>query len=397
MFFLILTPLLILGCLSPIFLYAATIDVTAEYKPGMHEQGQARFVNTTVCVTPGIDIYGCNNNVERLNVFFSVPINITRAASGPQNGPENAFFYVKGPSKTKTVTLTSSSSSQRFDAQLLSRWLGATYESHDNGFYEPSITPIFTEAFRKLDGGCRYITGNRWPSRAAFVWSQWDIGDGVPCYGTIVQNSVLPSTISHLIYGFLVDPPNPLTMPNGVYRGTIVLSLGPTNNSDISYGHGTYNTNQLVINLTLTVRHQIKVDFPPGSQNIVLQPPGGWSQWIYGRRNPPRSLEQKLPFNISASADYEISTACQYSVGMDYCALKNTKNEHLVKLETFYEQRDTSGVSLLELPVRVPISNPTDHQRNIMFKVSGSDIPEMMKYPGSTYKGTVTLIIDASI
>ena len=94
MFFLILTPLLILGCLSPIFLYAATIDVTAEYKPGMHEQGQARFVNTTVCVTPGIDIYGCNNNVERLNVFFSVPINITRAASGPQNGPENAFFYV---------------------------------------------------------------------------------------------------------------------------------------------------------------------------------------------------------------------------------------------------------------------------------------------------------------
>lgn len=399
MFFL-LSLVAIIGCFSPLFLYAATFEVTAEYKPGIYESGGARFVSTTRCIpppgfsniVPGI----CDGGFGNLDylLFHLNNLNISKNSSGAQTGAGNAIFYVKSPTE-KMITI-SSETGNSFNVHFIPKALGIGINSPSGARWpaEP-FNSLFSRA--TLSGGCQYLGG-----RANVPWSSfqflWRAIPGVSCYNSVAH----PNGESHSVnvnnsyLGFSIKAPAPLDIPNGIYRGSMVLSVGPTNSSDISFGTGSYGINQVVINLTLTVRHQIKVDFPPGSQNIVLQPPGGWSQWIYGKRNLPLSLEQKLPFKISASADYSISTVCQYSVGID-CALKNTKNEHLAKLETFYEQRGTSGVSLIKLPIRVPINSPAEHHRNIIFKVSGNDISEMMSYPGATYKGVVTLIIDASI
>lgn len=202
-----------------------------------------------------------------------------------------------------------------------------------------------------------------------------------------------------VMFGFKIKPPSPLEMPNGTYRGSLTLSMG--NNGDISLGNGEYSDNQLIINLTLTVRHQLKVLFPLKERQLDLQPPGGWTNWIHrNNRNSPVSLTATLATRIWASAPYNVRLKCQYiNSSGDRCLIKNERANHSVPVDVYatgmrnnqyltYPNKDENyyGHSIL-----------SGDDRPFKFEIKSAQISEMMKHPGGRYKGDITIIIEAAI
>ncbi|HHQ4555943.1 TPA: hypothetical protein ACSPZ7_004165, partial [Aeromonas veronii] len=99
------------------------------------------------------------------------------------------------------------------------------------------------------------------------------------------------------------------------------------------------------------------------------------------------------------SAPFTVALRCQHQWGTE-CGLKDSKGR-TVPLKTYYVN-SINEMTLLTtsqykfvLPVQgKPIINAA---RAIRFQVVGGTVTEMMKYPGSNFKGDVTLIFDASI
>ena len=224
-----------------------------------------------------------------------------------------------------------------------------------------------------------------------------DVG-GKSCYTGLSVDGT--SNIQAMFFGFKITPPSPLKMPNGIYTGSIILSVGQ--NKDIDLGNGVYEDNQLIIELTLKVQHQIKVEFPPGGDKVVLQPPGGWHDWIYrGKSHIPPYLIAELPYRLWSSSDFNVWLNCQYAIG-EVCMLNNERLGMQVKLDVIYVNKSkeefplTHGVKKL---FTAGIKDPyyINEERSIIFKVQKPVLALMMEYPGSTYKGNVTLIYDAAI
>lgn len=225
----------------------------------------------------------------------------------------------------------------------------------------------------------------------------WEGIAGKSCYTPLSVD--VSAKVKAMFFGFKIRPPSPLDMPNGTYRGSMVLSVGQS--GDISLGNGSYSDNQLIINLTLVVRHQLKVIFPMSNKQMELLPPGGWLGWIHnsGKRSP-ESLTAVLPAYFWASAAYNLRLKCQMlNSAKNRCLIKNAKNNHSVEVNVYatgmrkkeyliYPDRDENyyGHSIL-----------SGDERPFRFEITGEQVGEMMKRPGGIYKGDITIVIDAAI
>ncbi|MFM4703414.1 hypothetical protein [Aeromonas bivalvium] len=222
---------------------------------------------------------------------------------------------------------------------------------------------------------------------------------GGQCHGQNAGAVGKDLTISSIYLGYKLKAPNPLAMENGTYTGKLTLSMG--RNQDFDFGAGTYADTQLTVNVTLKVRHQIKIDFPAGGNRVVLQPPGGWHDWIYrGKSNTPSYIDAVLPARFWVAVPYHASLSCQYlnSRG-DGCQIKNDKNDHKVSVQVY-----GTGIRNREWPIYAGKTDIyayhrilADSSRPFRFVVEKNSVKEMMKYPGSTYRGDITIIIDVAI
>ena len=374
-----------------------TIKVTAEYKPASYEAGGGRFVSTTPCnkTASGMWLTYCRGEITSLDsLLFSISYGVTRAAKKSVENPKDSIVYMQSFSQ-KEMTVTSANGIS-YRVLLVPEMLGAHF---DASIYHDTAKPIYNE-FTNPIGGCSYLDKQ---VAGHTQWQAWMVlwGEvaGKSCYTALSTN--VGVTVKALFFGFKIKPPSPLDMPNGVYNGSIKLLV--SSNGDISLGNGTYSDTSLIIDLTLTVRHQLKVDFPKGSgdgySQVTLLPPGGWRNWMHNGKREPSILQQDLPFRIWFSAPFTVSLRCQHQWGTE-CGLKDSKGR-TVPLKTYYVN-SINEMTLLTtnkynfvLPVQgKPIINAA---RAIRFQVVGGTVAEMMKYPGSSFKGDVTLIFDAAI
>lgn len=155
---------------------------------------------------------------------------------------------------------------------------------------------------------------------------------GGSCYGGNGVYAGAKITVSSAYLGYRLEAPNPLKMENGIYNGKLTFSIG--NGKDFDFGNGTYTDSQLTVSFKVTVRHQIKVEFPAGGNKVVLHPPGGWIHWTYDKKRVPSVLQQELPFRIWFSAPFTVALRCQHQWGTE-CGLKDGKGR-TVPLKTYY-------------------------------------------------------------
>ncbi|HFK2925761.1 TPA: hypothetical protein ACGY8I_003039 [Aeromonas hydrophila] len=388
---------LIAGLLFGFPCQAAVVKVTAEYKPAVYEADNGTFVSTTKCVktSEGMWLSSCRGSVMSLDsLLFSLKTKVKRNVKKDFSSIKDSFVSL-GSSGNKTMTVTSDKG-QQFSVLFKPDKLGVHFDSivnADDGW------EIYNTAFTNPKGGCRYLEREvaGYINLTSWIVLWGDVG-GKSCYTGLSVDGT--SDIQAMFFGFKITPPSPLKMPNGIYTGSIILSVGQ--NKDIDLGNGVYEDNQLIIELTLKVQHQIKVEFPPGGDKVVLQPPGGWHDWIYrGKARIPPYLIAELLYRLWSSSDFNVWLNCQYAIG-EVCMLNNERLGMQVRLDVIYVNKSKEEISLkhgVKKLFSASLRGPyfINEERSIIFKVQEPVLALMMEYPGSTYKGNVTLIYDAAI
>ncbi|UVL54651.1 hypothetical protein [Pseudomonas sp. B21-035] len=220
--------------------------------------------------------------------------------------------------------------------------------------------------------------------------------------GTVIN---IDSTIEGL--AFDLQLPSPLSLKNGVYRAQLQLSVGGSGaDFDLGNRFTSVSTNMLTFNFEFTVKHPLKLEFPPGSERAVLEPPGGWASWI-NRGTPPQRLYRVLPFQIWTTGAISVHTRCEYDLG-GRCGIRG-RDGHQVPLKVALTlpssmKHQGAPVDNLVLPVGAPaaltidtVEATLDRQARLLFEVSQADTASMLGYPGETFQGDVTLVLDAAL
>lgn len=120
-------------------------------------------------------------------------------------------------------------------------------------------------------------------------------------------------------FPFRLEIPGLKSMPPGVYKDRLIYRFDSSNSQEFDLGSrwGNMPDRTLVVNIELTVHADMHVNFPPGTDRAVLEPPGGWGRWT--GRLPP-FLSRDLPFRISVAGPFTVGVLCA-SVSSFGCVL----------------------------------------------------------------------------
>ncbi len=206
--------------------------------------------------------------------------------------------------------------------------------------------------------------------------------------------------------GYALQTPNPLAMRAGLYTGEVNYSVGE--NGEIALGNmvTNLNTNSLKIKFELDVRHALEVHFPANSDKVILEPPGGWMRWLNGGPAPEK-LVRDLPFRITNTGPLSIYMECEHPTGRS-CGIQNTRNSEIAALDVAVSLPGgiqlNNGQAVQRFPIptgrarplHVDAVTPVFNQPGALhFATAAGEAAEMVKNPGDTYRGNVTVVFDA--
>lgn len=261
---------------------------------------------------------------------------------------------------------------------------------------------------RDATSGCSGGPSVYRPARSIFSWRPKDPQAGGACYNFetrfFQEESVGRVDAFAVHYALLM--PRPIGMPQGIYRGSLRYSIGPGGDLDFGTGLIGLGDDQLTIHFELDVQHDLYLNFPPGSERAVLEPPGGWGAWLGGRGAPSR-LYRDLPMRIWSSGPIKIYKRCQHELG-GICGLRESSG-HMVPVQVAVTlpagmQHNGSPINRVAVPTHQAAALQIDaidtvwnRPGQLHFEVAGSDVPSMLAHPGSRYEGLVTVVFEAQL
>ncbi|WP_371918633.1 hypothetical protein [Pseudomonas sp. ICMP 460] len=212
-----------------------------------------------------------------------------------------------------------------------------------------------------------------------------------------------------LEYAYELKTPNPLTMGVGTYRGSIAYSVGP--NQDFDFGDIMIpSDNTLVFNFKLDVVHILKIDIPPGGNNVELVPQGGWQAWLNRGRKPTRLFRDQT-VNVFASSRFKMQLDCQYAEADNTCRIVDSVSGESVPVNVSvtlpHGITDEAGRPVNRRPLRrdgvgTELFQPTQYvdrkPSTLHFEIERDEVEKMLKVGESrTYSGNVTVIWDSEV
>ncbi|MFK3773433.1 hypothetical protein [Pseudomonas sp. NPDC089406] len=214
-------------------------------------------------------------------------------------------------------------------------------------------------------------------------------------------------TVREFSVGYILETPDPLAMRSGTYRGSLTYSVGENGEIGLGNNVSALNTSTVTLNFELEVLHPLILEFPANSDQVRLEPRGGWLRWLSGGP-PPSVLERDLPFRIWSSGPLSIYADCEYAMA-NRCGIRNTRTGHTVPLDVLVTLpggmqqggmpvRRTPVPSGRGLPLVLESVNPVLNQPGALhFATAPGVVAEMVKNPGDTYRGNVTVVFDAEL
>ena len=401
--------LAILAGLTALQAQASIVEITAAFSPDPNNPQVNTFQNTTpnsgLCATfPYIcspqGLFSISLGFEALTQY-PIPANHANTRDGAM---------IKVPAEDRTVMVTSTTGDT---AEV--KFTITAFSATNRTVSIPLITGIPRSSGQLAQ---RDLWGTRWGEAA-----------GLPC---IRGTNVTTDSVSDADYfwltpdsaacgksplfeipwlrmrnssgAYLMTTPDPLKMESGIYRGSITYTVGP--GGDFDFGDNLVATDNIVtMNFTLSVEHTLKFQFPAGYGSVVLNPAGGWQQWLNNGRRPQK-LTADQGFKMWASTQFSIGLQCEYAVG-DQCAIKNPAGD-AVPVETRvtlpYGLRDASNqaVSRLLLSTNPQVFTPGHYVDNrpaaLHFEVARDQVKSMIDdHSGSTYKGNITVVWNSEV
>ena len=383
---------------------ASALTITAEFIPRVTGANTTKFVNTTPVSGYCAD-FARECRPGEFTVIF--PLTVERLWRVP--GPIESHNYQRVDGGIKSVQVTNDVDGQTVELQFRLSMLARTY---NRGTLQPGgvyggMYKIGERAglLGPTIGSCQGRNGYSTETRYMFPWT---VPTGViTCSRPADPNPFGPyaGTIDQVSIGYELKAPNPFLLSNGTYRGTLTYSLG--RGGQIDLGEGNYSDTLLNLDFELTVRHELRVDFPAGSDRAVLEPDGGWQQWLH-RGTPPTTLRRDHPFQIWASAPMKIYLTCGEALGTQ-CSLREPLSGHQVPFGVAVTlpgsiRHQGAPVQNLPLPVgeaqalnftSIAVANASPGR--LRYAVDPAHIGAMLANSGRQYSGDVTIVFDAQI
>lgn len=379
---------------------ASAVEITAEYRASEYND---EFRNTTpnsgYCVE-----YGCETGMFSV----SLPITYERTViSGLSPIPDR--WSLKTPAETVVdiVSDQGERASLRFQVTHIAQSVGVGSDG-DLGYTENPA------AHRTAGGGCTRLEGwlNEDSVLGGFAWRVDNPRSPSVCY-PINEPDGPPRPITPRVWNTsiaykLIYPP-PHTLPMGTYHGSVTFSVGETGDFALGSKVSRLSVNSVTFNFTLTVHHQIGVQFPANSDHVVMEPLAGWAQWLNTGQLSGR-LSARLPFRLTASGPFSIILHCGEPTGARLCSMRNKRTQETVDMYvrlvapkgleyawspgtpirgTFLLHGDRMGVRTRQLMANSP--------GEFQFIVRSDAVPQVLKNPGDEWTGLVTLVFDASL
>ncbi|MGE8062244.1 hypothetical protein [Pseudomonas sp. NPDC089547] len=370
---------------------AIELTITAQYRGG----GSGRFENTTppghMCERWPLSCRG--------RTTVDLPISFTKkTVKGAPDWRDRGFLQAPAAREIDVYHESGEPRRMRFKWELLSF-----------AAYSPRLdrNPFWSQ----LGGGC--TSGGQsggWANgraaRAIFL-SNPDAPE--PCWTDSTyapEGTVMTVNMTEFAAAFVLDMPPPYRLRSGIYRGTTTYRIGPGGDFDFGNDVTDLSTDTLTLNFELDVQHPFLVEFPPGSERAVLEPKGGWQAWLSGGKAPGR-LYRDLPFRLWSTGPFKAYKLCQYDSGAG-CAIRNDNNENAAVQVSLSlppgVQYLGNPVQHLALPtgrhaaLHFEASMPTiNRPGQLHFEAGRDEVQGMLKNPGQTYTGQVTVIFDAEL
>ncbi|WP_417228638.1 hypothetical protein [Amphritea sp.] len=371
---------------------AANVYLTADYRPNISEPGNTQFRNTTTnsgpCARwPSLCEAG-QFSIEVPGLWFE-----KRMTSGTSTYRNS--LLAKLDARSRNIIL-SHDSGKTVKALFKLTSLAMTRRPLEGTGANPWL--------RGANGGCSSsmaMGGAKW---SAQIWHYPNDSTTI-CFLSFTNITLdAEYRMDEIGFGYELSVDSPIGLESGTYRGEVIYAVGAGGDIDF-WGH-TYSDTEIRFVVTATVQHDFNLQFPAGSNQVNLEPTGGWGQWLNYGRTPAR-LERNVQFRLTSSNPVNISLQCQHSVG-NQCGLRKRDTGDLVGLET---QVSLPGLKAADGSYAQEVLLTTDaagqtfspaqyvYQRNsqVHFRVNKPEVEAMLKKPGSRWAGQVTLMFDAGL
>jgi hypothetical protein len=377
------------------------------FRPDPSNPNQDRFTNTTPVTGFCASYPGYCINV------FSIRLPITAASSGalpakPSDPRQSALWKV--PAQWRQLSVIDSSGEEA-TVEVRINAIGSKYVLDRSAAELVGGGVSALQAHGMLWGGswlyppspCKGIGLASYGSYYfSFVWRTPEEANCVK----LAQYEIPKMAYEYLEIGYELRTPNPLAMSAGTYTGVLNYGIGP--NQDFDLGDMMLPSDSaLTLNFTLTVEHILKVELPPGGNRVELLPEGGWQAWLNRGRQPARLFRDQT-FRIAASSRFKMNLECSLVIG-NTCGLRNGAGDEVplqVAVSLPFGLNDQYGQTVNKLPLRLDgvgtelfqaLHYVNNRPGTLHFEVQKEHVTEMLKQPGTTYSGVVTVVWDSEV
>ena len=296
---------------------AASHEIRAMFQPDPSQPSKNVFVNKT----PNSGY--CANYPDQCadNAMFSIQLPVRFSSTRALY--EGEVVPIKVPANWRRLTVTNADTQETESVEVRITGIGSNFVLSHPATELVGVSDLL-EAHQKLwttsswvyaPAPCQYSgVGAFGPASYRFFWKT-----PVEAFCTKRNAYPIPSIyFDTLDFAYELRTPNPLGMSSGLYTGSMAYSLGNGGDFDLGPLMQPDDAN-LTLDFVLDVQHTLKVDLPPGGNQVSLEPEGGWARWIDSGRKPTRIFRDQL-FYLSASSRFKVKMVCN-STGGTACKL----------------------------------------------------------------------------
>ncbi|WP_332766244.1 hypothetical protein [Pseudomonas koreensis] len=384
---------------------AASQEIRATFRPDSSQPSKNVFINQT----PNSGY--CASYPEQCadNATFSIQLPIRFTSNGPIK--PNWGVGLKVPANWRRLTVINADTQEVETVEMRITGIGSNYVLSDPAHELVGVSDPLeghqglweSSSWVYAASPCQYSgVGAYGPASYRFFWK-------APAEGYCTKKTMyaIPSMyFDTLDFAYELRTPNPLGMSSGLYTGSMTYSVGGGGDFDIGGGFQP-DDSSLTLDFVLDVQHTLKVDLPPGGNNVTLEPEGGWAPWINSGRKPTRIFRDQ-PFHISASSRFKVLMLCN-STGGTACKLGSPKGD-TTEVEVFLTLppgiSGPGGGNVTRSPLRFnawagpyqPEIYVDRKPGSLLFEMTPFAIDYLLR-PGKTdrLRGNITIIWDSDV
>ncbi|MGF6128283.1 hypothetical protein QF019_003496 [Pseudomonas frederiksbergensis] len=383
---------------------AVNQEIRARFTPDPAQPQKNEFIN----LTPSSGYCATYPDECRQNNTFSIQLPIVFGPGGPIVPPMG--MWIRAPANWRQLNVTNTVTRETETVEVRITGMGSNYILSDTA---ANLTGEATalEGHRKLWGGLSWVyapanclysgVGAYTETTYRFFWKT-----PVEANCTKLTSFRIPSiSFNTMDFAYELRTPNPLGMSSGLYTGSINYLVGP--GGDFNIGNLLPDDSNLTLDFVLDVQHTLKVDLPPGGNQVILEPLGDWQTWLDQGRTPTRLLRDQT-FLISASSRFTMKLECELDLGQ-HCGIidRDSGYASLVRVSVSLPNglTDSSGQPVRRLLLGRAVSG-TFQPGHYVDRMPGTlhfEVPELetafliRNSKGRPYKGNITVIWDSEV